>query len=108
MSKRIPTDKYYWFENDQVFVLWNWVWVEDDNREDNEDHESRDGNEMNDGASGNEDQSTDADNKDDEDNVDKEEDSNDGIPAITHCVVFKCIYRMHKRVPLPRSAYKCQ
>jgi len=78
VGKSIPTGKYHWFEDDQVFVLWNWVWVEDDD----EDIESRDCNEMSDGTSGNKEQSTDD---------DKEEDSDDGIPAITHCVVFKCL-----------------
>ena len=89
MSKAIPTSKNHWFEDDQVFILWNWVWAEDND----EDNESRDGS---DGASG--EQYTDDDNECDDDNEgdggDEEEDSgtmDDGIPAITHCVIFKCI-----------------
>ena len=94
MSKAIPTSKYHWFEDDQVFILWNWVWSEDND----EDNESRDGS---DGTSG--EQCTDVGNEDDDDNEcdddnegngDEEEDSetmDDGIPAITHCVIFKCI-----------------
>ena len=67
-----------------MFILWNWVWVEDDD----EDVESRDGG---DGASGNEEQCTDVDNEGDDDEEEDSEATDDGIPAITHCVIFKCI-----------------
>jgi len=58
--------------------------VEDDGK----DVESRD---SSDGASGNEEQCTNVDNEDDDDEEEDSEATDDGIPAITHCVIFKCI-----------------
>jgi len=83
VSKSIPTDKFNWFEDNQVFVLWDWEWVKDNE----EDVTS----EISDGAITTEQHYTDIGNESDDAEEADSEATDDGIPEITHCVVFKCI-----------------
>ena len=66
-----------------MFVLWDWVWVED------EEDVDRDASEKSD----DEEECNDTDNEDDygSDKEDDNEESHDGIPTITHSIIFKCI-----------------
>ena len=82
-SRCIPTENYQFYDGDQVFVLWNWKWIDDPDIE-QDDPDSED--ERNTALSSNDDSSN--------------EEAEDDIPAITHSVVFKC-KGIYKRVSLP-------
>ena len=75
-SKAVDTNGYQFFEGDQVFVIWEWEWLED--HSDPESNHSEDDQETDDFDA--------TDNNDDDDEEDEDE-----IPAITHSVTFKCI-----------------
>lgn len=70
----MDTANYQFFEGTQVFVIWNWEWLEDIDIV--SDGEVSNGNDL-------EPSTIDTD--------DDEEEADHGVPAITHSVVFKCI-----------------
>ena len=70
----MDTANYQFFEGTQVFVIWNWEWLEDIDIV--SDSEVSNGNDL--------EPHTIID-------TDDEEEADHGVPAITHSVVFKCI-----------------
>ena len=51
-SKSVDTDGYQFFEGDQVFIIWEWEWLEDDsNSECQQSDSNQESNNENDGIS---------------------------------------------------------
>lgn len=78
-SRCIDTENYQFFQEDQVFVMWNWQWLENSDSDSEQDDVNKD-----------EPENVVVSNSEESGNEEEDEEDND-VPAITHSVVFKCI-----------------